>query len=234
MESTQQAKANYSINSGATFWFTGLSGAGKSTLSEGLKTRVDKMLGDKNKCFILDGDIIRTGLNKGLGFSAEDRAENIRRISEVSKLFAIAGQICIVAFISPYAEHRNFGKKIHQDASLPFFECYINSPLEVCEARDVKGLYKKARAGIIPNFTGVSDPYEAPVEPALEIRTDQLSIEQSIELVINKMLKEGVITDNQQPRVVESLYELALPEDQVASFSTLKSIEIEVEQVEYL
>jgi adenylyl-sulfate kinase len=192
------------------------------------------MLGDKNKCFILDGDIIRTGLNKGLGFSAEDRAENIRRISEVSKLFAIAGQICIVAFISPYAEARDFGKKIHRDANLPFFECYINSSLEVCEARDVKGLYKKARAGIIPNFTGVSDPYEAPVAPELEVRTDQLSIDQSIELVINRMLKEGIILDKHQPRVVESLYELNTPFSLMTGFSVAESIDIDIEQVEYL
>jgi len=105
--------ASHSILKGATFWFTGLSGAGKSTLSEAVKKELDKMLGDKNKVFILDGDVIRRGLNKDLGFSAEDREENIRRISEVAKLFALSGQICFVAFISPYSKDRNFGKKIH-------------------------------------------------------------------------------------------------------------------------
>ena len=103
------------------------------------------MIGDKQKVFLLDGDVIRTGLNKDLGFSAEDRAENIRRISEVAKLFASSGQICIVAFISPYQKDREFARKIHMEAGLPFFECHIAASLEVCEERDVKGLYKKAR-----------------------------------------------------------------------------------------
>jgi adenylyl-sulfate kinase len=119
-------------------------------------------LGDSHKVFILDGDVIRTGLNKDLGFTAEARAENIRRISEVSKLFALSGQICFVAFISPYSKDRDFAKEIHNKNGIPFYECYISAPLEVCETRDVKGLYKKARAGEIKNFTGVSDPYEAP------------------------------------------------------------------------
>lgn len=135
------------------------------------------MLGDSKKVFILDGDVIRTGLNKDLGFSAEDRAENIRRISEVSKLFAMSGQVCFVAFISPYSKDRDFGKKIHRDANIPFYECFINSSLDVCESRDVKGLYKKARAGEIKNFTGISDPYEAPENPDLEVRTDTLTID---------------------------------------------------------
>lgn len=103
----------HTLNKGATFWFTGLSGAGKSTLSTAIKVKLDKLLSDENKCFILDGDVIRTGLNKDLGFSAEDRAENIRRISEVSKLFALSGQICFVAFISPYSKDRNYAKEIH-------------------------------------------------------------------------------------------------------------------------
>jgi adenylyl-sulfate kinase len=130
------------------------------------------MLGDSQKVFILDGDVIRRGLNKDLGFTAEDRAENIRRISEVSKLFALSGQICFVAFISPYAKDRDFGKAIHREAGLPFYECFINAPLDVCESRDVKGLYKKARAGELKNFTGISDPYEAPEHPDLDVRTD--------------------------------------------------------------
>jgi adenylyl-sulfate kinase len=118
------------------------------------------MTADPTKVFILDGDVIRTGLNKDLGFSAEARAENIRRISEVSKLFNLAGVIVFVAFISPYAKDRDFAKNLHKEAGLKFFECHISASLEVCEARDVKGLYKKARAGIIPVFTGISDPYD--------------------------------------------------------------------------
>ena len=135
------------------------------------------MLGDGRKCFILDGDVIRRGLNKDLGFTAEDRAENIRRISEVAKLFNMSGQVCFVAFISPYAKDRGFGREIHRAEGLPFYECFINSPLDVCESRDPKGLYKKARAGEIKNFTGISDPYEAPEHPELNIHTDQLTVE---------------------------------------------------------
>ena len=112
--------------------------------------------------FILDGDIIRTGLNKDLGFSSEDRAENIRRITEVAKLFALAGQICFVAFISPYSKDRDLARAVHKKAGIPFYECHIAASLEVCEQRDVKGLYKRARKGEIKNFTGISDPYEPP------------------------------------------------------------------------
>lgn len=170
MESTTTTN-NFALAKGATFWFTGLSGAGKSTLSNALKDKLDTLLGDSSKVFILDGDVIRKGLNKDLGFSAEDRAENIRRISEVSKLFALSGQICFVAFISPYSKDRNFAKDIHNENGIPFYECYINASLETCESRDVKGLYKKARAGEIKNFTGISDPYEAPEHPDLDIKT---------------------------------------------------------------
>jgi adenylylsulfate kinase-like enzyme len=113
MESHADSVAPFALQKGATFWFTGLSGAGKSTLSEALKARLDKDLGDNRKVFILDGDVIRTGLNKDLGFSPEARAENIRRISEVAKLFAMSGQICLVAFISPYEKDRNFGRSVH-------------------------------------------------------------------------------------------------------------------------
>ena len=117
-------------------------------------------------------------MNKDLGFSPEDRAENIRRISEVSKLFNLSGQICFVAFISPYQNDREFARKIHLDAGLPFIECHIAASLQVCEERDVKGLYKKARAGIIPNFTGISDPYEEPKNPEMIIDTGSKSLEQ--------------------------------------------------------
>jgi adenylyl-sulfate kinase len=180
MESTHTQEprtSTHSIKRGATFWFTGLSGAGKSTLSTAVKEQLDKMLGDSRKVFILDGDVIRRGLNKDLGFTAEDRAENIRRISEVAKLFAMSGQVCFVAFISPYSKDRDFGRSIHKEADIPFYECFINSSLDVCEARDVKGLYKKARAGEIKNFTGISDPYEAPEHPDLDVRTDQLTLD---------------------------------------------------------
>jgi adenylyl-sulfate kinase len=197
MESTtQQQEADYSIKKGATFWFTGLSGSGKSTLSTAVKAELDKMLGDSRKCFILDGDVIRRGLNKDLGFTAEDRAENIRRISEVAKLFSLSGQICFVAFISPYAKDRQFGRSIHQESNIPFYECFINSSLDVCESRDVKGLYKKARAGEIKNFTGISDPYEAPEHPELDIHTDELSVEQSVSVILKQLMDDEIISSN--------------------------------------
>ena len=175
-----QTTKTHSLATGGTVWFTGLSGAGKSTLSTALKAKLDTVLADDKKVFILDGDIIRTGLNKDLGFSAEDRAENIRRISEVAKLFALSGQICFVAFISPYAKDRDFARRIHAEVGMPFIECHIAASLEVCEERDVKGLYAKARAGIIKNFTGISDPYEPPANPELHVDTGKYSLEECI------------------------------------------------------
>ena len=186
--SAAAAETSHSVTAGATYWFTGLSGAGKSTLSGALKTQIDKLVADNKKVFLLDGDVIRTGLNKDLGFSKEDRAENIRRIAEVSKLFCLAGQVVFVAFISPYSADRDFAKSVHEAAGLKFYECHISASLEVCEGRDVKGLYAKARAGIIPKFTGVSDPYEAPVNPALNINTGELSLEACQSVVIKHMV----------------------------------------------
>lgn len=224
----QSTEVRHTLDKGATFWFTGLSGAGKSTLSSAVKAKLDKMLGDSNKIFILDGDVIRKGLNKDLGFSAEDRAENIRRISEVSKLFSMSGQICFVAFISPYSKDRDFAKEIHRESQIPFYECFINSPLDVCESRDVKGLYKKARAGEIKNFTGVSDPYESPSQPDLDIKTDQLSLQQSVDFVIKRMIDDGVIRDNSKPRVTESLVEKVSDEDR-KELNALKVLDVNVE-----
>ena len=191
------------------------------------------MVGDSRKVFILDGDVIRRGLNKDLGFTAEDRAENIRRISEVAKLFSMSGQICFVAFISPYAKDRAFGRQIHRESDIPFYECFINSSLDVCESRDVKGLYKKARAGEIKNFTGISDPYEAPEHPELDVRTDQLSIEQSVNVILKKLVDDKIVTSNTQPRVVDTLIE-TISEDERLTLNTLKSIDLSIEQAEYL
>ena len=223
----------FELVKGSTFWFTGLSGAGKSTLSEAIKARLDVMLEDKNKVFILDGDIIRTGLNKGLTFSPEDRAENIRRISEVSKLFSSSGQVVFVAFISPYGKDRNFAKDIHRASDISFYECYVSPPLEVCEARDVKGLYKKARAGEIKNFTGISDPYEAPENPDMNMKTHESTVDECVDQIIERMIHDGVLRDNKKVRIAESLYE-TLNETDAAEAATLKSVEIDVEQVEYL
>jgi adenylylsulfate kinase len=213
---------------GATLWFTGLSGAGKSTLSNAIKDKLDTLFKDKNKVFILDGDVIRTGLNKDLGFSAEARAENIRRISEVSKLFTMAGQLVFVAFISPYQKDRDFARKIHQDNGLGFYECHISAPLQVCEDRDVKGLYKKARAGEIKNFTGISDPYEEPIKPELNVKTHEQSLQESVEFVLRELAKDGILRDNRHGQVAESLYVTPTAEE-AKEYEGLKSIDIDEE-----
>jgi adenylyl-sulfate kinase len=165
-------------------WFTGLSGSGKSTLA----VQLEKLLFDKGyKIYLLDGDTIRLGLNHDLGFSEEDRVENIRRIAEVAKLLLEAGIVVIAAFISPYKTNRDTVKKIVGDEN--YFEVFVDTPLEVCEQRDVKGLYKKARAGELKNFTGISSPYEKPENPDLAIQTDQISLEDAGHLLLNVIEK---------------------------------------------
>lgn len=164
-------------------WFTGLSGSGKTTIAHHLEKRLHE------KGFftmVLDGDNVRTGINNNLGFSEDDRRENIRRIAEVSKLFLNCGIITINCFISPVSELREMAKKII--GADDFIEVYVNAPLEVCEERDVKGLYKKARQGEIRDFTGIQSPFEAPVNPDLEINTDRLDIEQSVNKVLDFIL----------------------------------------------
>ncbi|MEM8527021.1 MAG: adenylyl-sulfate kinase [Bacteroidota bacterium] len=156
-------------------WFTGLSGSGKSTIAEALERRLH------NKGFfaqVLDGDNIRSGINNNLGFSLEDRQENIRRIAEIAKLYLNSGIITLNSFVSPTIEIRNYAREIVGEAD--FVEIFINTPLEVCEQRDVKGLYKKARKGEIKGFTGIDSPYEAPENPAFEIKTADLTIEESV------------------------------------------------------
>lgn len=155
-------------------WLTGLSGSGKSTLAQLLERR---MFNEGYLVQVLDGDNIRAGINNNLGFSLEDRQENIRRIAEIAALYLHTGVITICSFISPTIAIRDYAKSIIGEND--FLEIYINAPLEVCEGRDVKGLYKKARAGAIPGFTGIDSPYEPPLNPALEIKTDQLSQEEA-------------------------------------------------------
>ena len=166
-------------------WLTGLSGSGKSTIAQGLER---KLYNEGFFAQVLDGDNIRSGICNNLGFSVEDRRENIRRISEVAKLFLHSGIIAINSFISPTKAIRAEAKSIIGDSD--FIEIYINAPLEVCEARDVKGLYKKARAGEIKGFTGIDSPYEAPENPTLEIRTDEVSVEEAVELIYNTILQQ--------------------------------------------
>jgi adenylylsulfate kinase len=161
-------------------WFTGLSGSGKSTLAVQLEAQLHQA---GHKTYLLDGDNIRTGLNKDLTFTDEGREENIRRIGEVCKLFLDAGVIILSAFISPFRADREQVKKIVGEEN--YIEIFVDAPLEVCEQRDVKGLYKKARAGEVKNFTGIDSPYEVPENPDVTILTHKLSIEESIEQLVS-------------------------------------------------
>jgi adenylylsulfate kinase len=170
-------------------WFTGLSGSGKSTLANLVEVELHKL---GFSTFTLDGDNIRRGINKNLGFTAEDRTENIRRIAEISKLFINAGVITLAAFVSPYLKDRENIKHIVGNDN--FTEIYVNTSLEECERRDVKGLYKKARAGEINNMTGIDDPYEAPIKPDIEIFTENIPIEDAVKIIVNFIKKKITIT----------------------------------------
>ena len=174
---------------GCTLWMTGLSASGKSTVAAALE---QALLQDGLHAYRLDGDNIRHGLNNNLGFSADDRAENIRRIGEVAKLFADAGMITITSFISPYASDRRQARKLHEEAGLPFFEVYVNVPLTEAERRDPKGMYKKARAGEIKGFTGIDDPYEEPQDAEMVLRTDQLSVAQCVDELLDLLEGAGI------------------------------------------
>ena len=168
---------------GLNIWFTGLSGSGKSTVAIALERELHKR---GFLCRILDGDNIRSGINNNLGFTAADRVENIRRIAEVTRLFVDCGIITVTAFISPSNDIRRMAQEIIGKED--FFEVYVSTPLEECERRDVKGLYAKARAGEIRNFTGISAPFEAPEHPALELDTSRLSLEESVGILLEAIL----------------------------------------------
>ncbi|MEG1648546.1 MAG: adenylyl-sulfate kinase [Rikenellaceae bacterium] len=172
-------------------WFTGLSGSGKSTLSIAL----EKELHARGfLCRLLDGDNIRSGINKNLTFSEEDRLENIRRIAEVSKLFVDSGVITIAAFISPTDAIRDMAKKIIGEEN--FMEVFVSTPIEVCEQRDIKGLYEKARRGEIKEFTGISSPFDAPQNPTLSIDTSKLKLEESVAMLLKIVLPRITISNN--------------------------------------
>lgn len=181
----KEAKENLLKQKGMVFWVTGLSGSGKSTVAQYAEAKLHK---EGILTQILDGDNIRSGLNKNLSFSAEDRVENIRRIAEVAKLFANCGIATIASFISPTTEIRQMAKEIIGEEQ--FCEVFINTPIEECEARDVKGLYKKARAGVIKNFTGIDAPYEAPISPSLEIKTREQTVEESAQVLFDYIYKK--------------------------------------------
>mgnify|MGYP003429383531 FL=1 len=171
-------------------WFTGLSGSGKSTIANAVELELFKR---GRKTYLLDGDNVRHGLNKDLGFSEQDRIENIRRIGEVAKLFVDSGLIVLTAFISPFKSDRQIARSLVKYDE--FIEVFIDTPLEVCEQRDPKGLYKKARDGAIKNFTGISSPYEAPEEPQIHIKTDEHSIQECVDIVINYLIKFGYVKE---------------------------------------
>ncbi|MDX8360513.1 MULTISPECIES: adenylyl-sulfate kinase [Bacillaceae] len=189
-ETTITRKDRNSLNNhkSCVLWFTGLSGSGKSTLANAVEVKLHET---RVRTYVLDGDNIRHGLNKDLGFSENDRKENIRRIGEVSKLFTDSGQIVLTAFISPFREDRNSVRELFSNHE--FIEVYVKCPLEVCETRDPKGLYDKARKGEIPEFTGISSPYEPPEQPELIIESNKLSIEQSVEQVINYLKEKSIV-----------------------------------------
>ncbi|MGM7702948.1 adenylyl-sulfate kinase [Pseudalkalibacillus sp. Hm43] len=180
---TKDLRAQQKGQKPLTLWFTGLSGSGKSTLANEVEKRLVSM---GHHTMLLDGDNVRHGLNKNLGFKENDRVENIRRIAEVSKLMNDAGLITLASFISPYESDRQNAREIIGE---DYIEIYVSTPLEECEKRDVKGLYQKARTGEIPNFTGISSPYETPANPEVEIDTSQHSLEEATEYVINQILK---------------------------------------------
>jgi len=187
---TRQRREEMNGHSGVILWFTGLSGAGKSSLSHAVEEALHQQ---GCHTFVLDGDNVRHGLCADLGFSTEDRVENIRRVGEVSKLFIEAGVIVLTAFISPFRSDRERVRSLvpHGD----FLEIYCDSPLEVCEGRDVKGLYKRARAGEIKDFTGISSPYEAPEAPELTVETGMLSIEDSAARVMALLRERGIVKE---------------------------------------
>jgi len=175
---------------GATLWFTGLSGSGKSTVAVALE---QVLLNQGKLSYRLDGDNIRLGINKNLGFSADDRKENIRRVGEVSKLFADAGVLVLSSFISPYREDRDTVRALHDAAGLPFIEVFVDCALAEAEKRDPKGLYKKARAGEIKNFTGIDDPYEVPQTPEIHLHSDTQSLEEEVRIILAELDKRGLL-----------------------------------------
>lgn len=193
---------------GCTIWLTGLSGAGKTTISFALE---EYLVSHGIPTYSLDGDNIRTGLNKNLSFSPEDREENIRRISEVAKLFADGGIVCITSFISPYAKDRENARQLHIQDKLPFFECYVNTSLEICENRDIKGLYKKARAGLIRGFTGVDAAYEPPSTPDVVLKAGETTVDECVHEILRVLIDKEVLPST----IISTVKELFVPKDEL-------------------
>jgi len=208
---------------GCTIWFTGLSGAGKTTISFALE---EYLVARGIPAYGLDGDNVRTGLNKNLGFAPEDREENIRRVAEVGKLFADSGVVALCSFVSPFNKDRELARELHKEVGLPFFEVFVSTSLEECEKRDVKGLYKKARAGIIKGFTGIDQPYEAPETPELTINTENKTVDECVQQIVEILQSNDILPRN----VVDKVVDLTVPdeklEDALIQAKELPSIEI--------
>jgi adenylyl-sulfate kinase len=178
---TREDRARVTGGEGMTVWLTGLSGSGKSTIAVAVEAA---LLERGRHAYLLDGDNLRHGLNGNLGFSAEDRAENVRRVGEVAKLLADAGTVTLVSLVSPYAADRDRVRALHAEAGLRFVEVFVDTPLEECERRDPKGLYAKARAGELKGMTGIDDPYEPPASPELTLRPAEQTVEQAVAAVV--------------------------------------------------
>jgi len=189
-EISREDRFNILRQRGATIWFTGLSGSGKSTIAVALENALYSI---GKLSYRLDGDNVRLGINKNLGFSEEDRKENIRRIGEVAKLFGDAGVLSLSSFISPYKADRDEVRELHEKAGLEFIEVFVDCSLAEAERRDPKGLYKKARAGEIKNFTGIDDPYEAPTNPEIHLHTDQMTVEQEVQIILDHLESNNFI-----------------------------------------
>ena len=175
---------------GATVWFTGLSGSGKSTIASALAADLTRR---RVLNYTLDGDNLRHGLNGDLGFSADDRAENVRRVGEVARLFADAGVVALVPLISPYRAGREHARALHDAAGLVFVEVFVDTPIEVCEQRDPKGLYAKARAGELRGFTGVDDPYEPPLTPQLVLPGGAITVPDAVDAIVELLAGRGIV-----------------------------------------
>ena len=189
-EISREDRFNILRQRGATIWFTGLSGSGKSTVAIALERALYNI---GKLSYRLDGDNVRLGINKNLGFSEADRKENIRRIGEVAKLFGDAGVLSLSSFISPYKGDRDEVRELHEQAGLEFIEVFVDCSLAVAEERDPKGLYKKARAGEIKNFTGIDDPYEAPSNAEIHLKTDEMSVDQEVQIILNHLEENNFI-----------------------------------------
>ena len=187
---TREHRSKLLGQKGATLWFTGLSGSGKSTVAVALEGALYEA---GRLSYRRDGDNVRLGINKNLGFSAEDRTENIRRIGEVAKLFVDTGVIVLSSFVSPYRADRDTVRALHEDAGMDFIEVFVDVPLDVAESRDPKGLYKKARAGEIKNFTGIDDPYEAPAKAEIVLNSHEMSLEEEVDVLLAALRERGVI-----------------------------------------